>query len=467
MAEIDGDFGRLKLPLPPHFSGEPRDWEEWEWNFRTYISMFQPNVLNFLDRAATSDAEIVDAHFQTAQATPAEQERLVTFSRKLHYLLANLCTGSARLLVRQNQGGNGFETWRLLHQRFSLPDASRHVSLLTKILDWKFNTHTFEQDFNAWETVKNKYEQQTGQQLPDSILVATLMNKTSGPLQQHLRLNAGNINTFDQVKQLLVQYFRSRHILNIPDTSGPMDVGAIKGKGKKGKGKGKNNFSHWYFMKGKGGNKGKGKGKYFKGSKGKGKGKQWPQTSNKGKGKGTITNPCSSTSVVCYTCGRPGHTSRECRAGRINAVDDTSGNQNESSWNETSWNNEWSDDWTSWDDPSYFGDYGDSWDDYFIGNVGHDDWWTSDDWTSWDDWSWAPSWASWTWNEAGQSSTAGTSVPPTLQQAQTRTSVQVTLRLETKVLQLRFQQFWLSPQDFKRVRSQDRVLALLGVQSLQ
>ena len=191
MAEIDGDFGRLKLPLPPHFSGEPRDWEEWEWNFRTYISMFQPNVLNFLDRAATSDAEIVDAHFQTAQATPAEQERLVTFSRKLHYLLANLSTGSARLLVRQNQGGNVFETWRLLHQRFSLPDASRHVSLLTKILDWKFNTHTFEQDFNAWETVKNKYEQQTGQQLPDSILVATLMNKTSGPLQQHLRLNAG------------------------------------------------------------------------------------------------------------------------------------------------------------------------------------------------------------------------------------------------------------------------------------
>ena len=121
----------------------------------------------------------------------SRQERLVTFSRKLHYLLANLSTGSARLLVRQNQGGNVFETWRLLHQRFSLPDASRHVSLLTKILDWKFNTHTFEQDFNAWETVKNKYEQQTGQQLPDSILVATLMNKTSGPLQQHLRLNAG------------------------------------------------------------------------------------------------------------------------------------------------------------------------------------------------------------------------------------------------------------------------------------
>ena len=96
-----------------------------------------------------------------------------------------------------------------------------------------------------------------------------------------------------------------------------MDIGALKGKGKsKGKGKG---FSHWNFMKGKGG-KSKGKGKNFKGMKGKGTGK----TSNKGKGKG----------IVCYTCGKPGHTSRECNCNRVNAVDD-------SSWTHTSWHDEW------------------------------------------------------------------------------------------------------------------------------
>ena len=409
MAEIDGDFGRLKLPLPPHFSGEPHDWEEWEWNFRTYIAMFQPTVLDFLDRASTSDAEVVDAHFAIQGASDDDVQKLITFSRKLHYLLGNLCTGSARLLVRQNVRGNGFETWRLLYQRFSLPDASRHVSLLTKILDWKFNTSTFEQDFNAWETTKAKYEQQTGQQLPDSILVATMMNKTTGALQQHLRLNAGNITTFAQVKQLLVQYFRSRHIINTQDTSGPMDIGAIKGKGKyKGKGKGgKSNFSHWNFMKGKGSYKGKGKGKHFKGDKGKGKGKQMPQTSSKGKGKGK-----GGAGLVCWTCGAHGHTSRECRAGRINAVDDTS-------VNETSWNDEWNE-WT-WNDPTYFGEFDGSWqDDHFVGHVGFDDWWT-DDWTSWDDWSWDQTWTS--WNEAGQASTSGT---PTLQEAQSRTSVQVT-----------------------------------------
>ena len=183
------------------------------------------------------------------------------------------------------QQGNGFETWRRLSQRFSLPDATRHVSLLTKILEWKFNTQTFEQDFNAWETVKAKYEQQTGTPIPDSVLVATLMNKTSGALQQHLRLNAATINTYEQMRNTLVQYFRSRHILTSSDSGlAPMDIGALKGKGyfkgkSKGKGKG---FGHWNFMKGKGGkSKGKGKGKDFKGNKGKGIGK----TSHKGKGK--------------------------------------------------------------------------------------------------------------------------------------------------------------------------------------
>ena len=171
----------------------------------------------------------------------------------------------------------------------------------------------FEQDFNAWETVKAKYEQQTGTPIPDSVLVATLTNKTSGALQQHLRLNAATINTYEQMRNTLVQYFRSRHILTSSDSGlAPMDIGALKGKGyfkgkSKGKGKG---FGHWNFMKGKGGkSKGRGKGNDFKGNKGKGIGK----TSNKGKGKG----------VVCFTCWKPGHTSRECALNRVNAVEET------------------------------------------------------------------------------------------------------------------------------------------------
>ena len=404
MAELAGDFGKLRLPLPKNFSGDPSDWEEWEWNFKSYLAIFQPDVVDFLVRAETSDVEIIDAHFATAlQQEEAVEMRM--FSRKLHYLLANLCTGSARLLVRQNAAGNGFETWRRLSQRFSLPDATRHVSLLTKILEWKFNTQTFEQDFNAWETVKAKYEQQTGTPIPDSVLVATLMNKTSGALQQHLRLNAATINTYEQMRNTLVQYFRSRHILTSSDSGlAPMDVGALKGKGyfkgkSKGKGKG---FGHWNFMKGKGGkSKGKGKGKDFKGNKGKGIGK----TSHKGKGKG----------VVCFTCWKPGHTSRECALNRVNAVEETS-------WTDTPWTDNWTENETSNLGETNTGENEEtSWhDNWYVGHVNFDDWWYDDwDWTSWDDdWSWDHTWSS--WNEPTSSS------PPTLQESQNNTSVTVT-----------------------------------------
>ena len=404
MAELAGDFGKLRLPLPKNFSGDPSDWEEWEWNFKSYLAIFQPDVVDFLVRAETSDVEIIDAHFATAlQQEEAVEMRM--FSRKLHYLLANLCTGSARLLVHQNAAGNGFETWRRLSQRFSLPDATRHVSLLTKILEWKFNTQTFEQDFNAWETVKAKYEQQTGTPIPDSVLVATLMNKTSGALQQHLRLNAATINTYEQMRNTLVQYFRSRHILTSSDSGlAPMDVGALKGKGyfkgkSKGKGKG---FGHWNFMKGKGGkSKGKGKGKDFKGNKGKGLGK----TSHKGKGKG----------VVCFTFWKPGHTSRECALNRVNAVEETS-------WTDTPWTDNWTENETSNLGETNTGKNEEtSWhDNWYVGHVNFDDWWYDDwDWTSWDDdWSLDHTWSS--WNEPTSSS------PLTLQESQNNTSVTVT-----------------------------------------
>ena len=177
----EGDFtGKLRLPLPDSFSGQPADWEEWAWNFKAYVSMFEQTAVQLLEQAEVSPNAITDAHLQVTLAdgtadADATRNR-VTFSRKMHYLLSNLTRDSARLVVRQNLDGNGFETWRRLYQKFALPDATRSVSLLTQLLDYKFSTNTFEQDFNTWETIKAKYERQAGQALPDSVLVATLLN---------------------------------------------------------------------------------------------------------------------------------------------------------------------------------------------------------------------------------------------------------------------------------------------------
>ena len=193
------------------------------------VSVVDDQGVTSIDRAATA-----------ARVT-------VTFSRKLHYLLANLTTDAARLVVRQNYDSNGFETWRRLVKKFGLPDATRHVSLLTQLLDFKFNPQTFEQDFNTWETIKVKYEKPTGTALPDSVLVATLLNKTSGVLQTHLRLNARTLTTYEQIRATIIEYHQSRHILTGATSSSsqgpaPMDTGGLKGKKGCGKGGG---FGHF------------------------------------------------------------------------------------------------------------------------------------------------------------------------------------------------------------------------------
>ena len=100
---------------------------------------------------------------------------------------------------------NGFESWRLLARRFSLPGTALDISLLTRVLEFKFRTEQFEQDFSEWETLKARYERQSGTAL-HSILVATLLNKTSGTLQQHLRLNVRSLDTYETVRNVITAY---------------------------------------------------------------------------------------------------------------------------------------------------------------------------------------------------------------------------------------------------------------------
>ena len=125
--------------------------------------------------------------------------QLMVFSRQLHYLLAQITEGPARLIVRLNERGSGFEFWRQLHERFSLPDRARGVSLLSQLLDFKFLDASFEADLTEFLSLKNRHENATDRALADDLLVTMSVNKTHGPLQQHLRLNVGNLTEYSEV----------------------------------------------------------------------------------------------------------------------------------------------------------------------------------------------------------------------------------------------------------------------------
>ncbi|CAE7913392.1 unnamed protein product [Symbiodinium sp. KB8] len=75
--------------------------------------------------------------FETGDIDAELTAARVLFSRKLHYLISQHVKHSAKFIVRQNEDSNGFETWRRLFKKLSLPGARRSTSLLTQLLDFK------------------------------------------------------------------------------------------------------------------------------------------------------------------------------------------------------------------------------------------------------------------------------------------------------------------------------------------
>ena len=85
------------------------------------------------------------------------------------------------------------------HAIFALPDRARGVSLLSQLLDYKFrDAHV--------ETILIEFlrrrEKATSKALQDDLLITMMVNKTQGPLKQHLRLNLVHLTTYDDVLEM-------------------------------------------------------------------------------------------------------------------------------------------------------------------------------------------------------------------------------------------------------------------------
>ena len=366
---------------------------------RAYVSLFEVEALRVLVNAEVADASITDDALKCLKASDSELEdtELVEFSRHLHRLLTRITSGSAQLVVRRNVELNGFETWRLLTEKFSLPGTAPDISLLNRLLEFKFGTEQFEQELSEWETLKTRYETQAETALPDSILVTTLLSRTTGTLQQHLRMNVGLLDTYDTVRNLITEYHQSRHVTgfeSLSDTGhAPTDTGSMwQGKGRakypfgpltrNGKSRERNEGFHW---------KGKGRGKFPFGplkGKGKSKGKRWfPPGKGKGKGKseggkGAHTEKRKASRPRCRNCGRHGHVEKDCRnvAALTDESEEACNNWKYCSKDWTNWTRSRTDDWSyssdyDWTQLDWYGDsnwYDFGWNDNWTGSTGSD-----------------------------------------------------------------------------------------------
>ena len=135
------------------------------------MNMMEPTLAPYMEQVQSMPLEITDDDLVEKDNEALTKSR-ITFSRKLHYFLALITEDAAKLVVRQNVAGNGFETWRLLATKFTLPGTTRDVGLLSQILGFSFSDQDFQKDFDKWEDLKKKYERDTKSTIPDSVLIA-------------------------------------------------------------------------------------------------------------------------------------------------------------------------------------------------------------------------------------------------------------------------------------------------------
>ena len=299
-----GIGGEIKLFPPPVYYGELDKWDDWSWQLKRYVGLYKPLAKTLMDEIEVNAQQVVTDSLCEAydvQQTSPQNNQLSLFAKQLAYMLAQITDGAARAIVRNEDTESGFEIWRRLYNQFSLPTRARATNLLNEIIAFRLRSDHLESDLSDFIILKNRHEKPTGVPLDNDLLITLIMQKTTGPLQQHMGLNVRNITTFTEAQEIVYSYIKSRHLVVPRRDDGPVDVdiGALKGRkgyGYKGKGKGKGGMykGKGKGFKGKGMFKGKGKGKSkgFLGKKGKGM---------KGKGKGQ----------GCFICGDPNHWSKE------------------------------------------------------------------------------------------------------------------------------------------------------------
>ena len=234
-----GIGGENKLFPPPVYHGELEKWADWSWQLKRYVGLYKPMAKTLMDEIEiNAHKEVTDdlCEAYDVQQTRTQNNQLSLFAGQLGYMLAQITDGAARAIVRNEDTENGFEIWRRLYNQFSLPTRARATNLLNEIIALRLRHDHSESDLSDFIMLKNRHEKTTGVSLDNDLLITLIMQKTTGPLQQHLRLNVRNISTFTEALEIVYSYVNSRHLVVPSRNDGPVDMDTgVKGrKGYKG-----------------------------------------------------------------------------------------------------------------------------------------------------------------------------------------------------------------------------------------
>ena len=108
-----------------------------------------------------------------------------------------------------------------MYNQISLPTKARATNLLNEIIAFRLRHDYLESDLSDFIMLKNRHEKTTGMPLDNDLLITLIMQKTTGLLQQHLRLNVRKISTFTEALEIVNSYVESRHLVVPSRNDGP------------------------------------------------------------------------------------------------------------------------------------------------------------------------------------------------------------------------------------------------------
>ena len=256
------------------------------------------------------------SEFEFQQELASNKLQVQNEGRQLGYLLVQKTKGETQLQLRRwISSTNGWEAWRQLNLLHTTSKRSTHFKLLSSLMSPSFDTQpaSFLQQYNAWKEQTLRYQQLSGEHLPDFIKLTAVVNGLKGQVRHHVLMQLDGGSTFGDLDSLLQKYFNNTYVQSESSLNSVWDKAWRENQASKGKGKGKNKkLSNPHYKqdegkpaKGKGKGKSKGKGKP---QKGKGEAYQSQPAAPKGKGKQQLPK----AQQWCSICFKKGHLAQAC-----------------------------------------------------------------------------------------------------------------------------------------------------------
>ena len=206
---------------------------------------------------------------------------------------------------------NGYDLWKQLHLEYEPRTGNRKLALVSSVMKGdqlvKAAANNFEEKLMNWEEEVSEYGKIADHPFDDSLKMAIVLEKSPKEVKTHLQVNMKDINTYNQMRDIIEAYLKAKQLWRGHGGNDPMDIGAL---GKKGKGKGCFNCGGPHLARDCPHPKGQGKSK----DKSKDKGKDKGGKDKGGKAGGGKDGKAQDGRIegYCGCCGKWGHTSREC-----------------------------------------------------------------------------------------------------------------------------------------------------------